>query len=161
MTMTRDTIGKISQDLLVKEDGTYTAHELQQVMQEEYEKNIQECIVRCEKMFPPGLDFYIVVATKREKLLTNVIRNYFFGRQSCPTPEYDQTVYCYKATGDLNFMWVIPSKEACRYIMDHWLDLPPDQHELRDFVRAFEDGSLLRLSKKLNKEQEHSNIIQK
>ena len=93
--------------------------------------------------------------TKKEKLLNNVLRNYFFPTQACPTPTWDQAIYHYHSADDrLEFLWVIPSKDTCELFQENALYIVPEEKELLRFVLDFEDGTLLRLAKKLNKEGE-------
>ena len=80
----RPTVGELSSDLLTKESPTRSPYELEQEMHRDYEKHIYDAIAQGKKDY--NGDFFIVVMTKRERLLTNVIRNYFVARQSCPTP---------------------------------------------------------------------------
>jgi len=155
----RPTVGKISSDLIQKESPTRDPIELEREMHKDYEKNIWECIERCEKFFPHS-DFFVIVVTKKERLMPNVLRNYFFGRQSCPTPEYDQTVYRYRHTGDIEFLWVVPSKDTCEIMRANALQVPPEEKELLYFVLKFYDGSLIELSKKMNKEAADSLFIE-
>ena len=58
-----------------------------------FEEEIHATIQRA--LIDPNIqgDFYIVVLFKKERILKNVVRQYFFYRQSFPTPEYDQSVY--------------------------------------------------------------------
>jgi len=157
--MTRETVGKISSDLLLQEAPTKDPIELEREMHTDYEKNVWDCVQRCIKEFPHS-DFFVIVVTKKERLMQNVIRNYFFGRQSCPTPEYDQTVYRYTAAGDLEFLWVVPSKDTCELMRENALMIAPEEKELLRFVLEFYDGTLLKISKKYNKEAALSNIIE-
>jgi len=157
----RDTVGKISLELLEKSDDF--KHSPTDQMQEQltdYEKHIDECIARSKKDFDG--DFYIVVITKKERLMQNVIRNFFTGRQSCPTPEWDQTVYRYnRKAGVLEFLWVIPAKDICDLLIANSLDLPKEQRALLKYVFEFSDGTLLRLAKKLNGEEDDSPCLVK
>ena len=83
----------------------------------------------------------------------NVIRNYFFHRSTCPTPEWDQVVYYYKRADDaLNFLWVIPSKDTCELLRENALMVAPDERDLLNFVLNFYDGTLERIAQKLNGE---------
>src|SRR3990167_7176702 len=104
--MKRDTVGKISTDLL--NDETPLDHSAFEQMQEslsDYEKNLVEAVESGKKTFFG--DFYIVVETKKEPKMQNVIRNYFFSRQTCPTPIYDEAVYRYNAKDEaIEFLWV-------------------------------------------------------
>jgi hypothetical protein len=85
--MTRETVGKVSSDLIIKAPDTRSPVEQMQENLTDYEANIWECVERCKKDFKG--DFYIVVITKNEKLLPNVSRNFFYGRLSGPTPDSD------------------------------------------------------------------------
>jgi len=89
--------------------------------------------------------------------MPNVIRNYFYGRRSCPTPNYDQVVYKYHFKDDnLEFLWVIPSREICKHMMAHAIEIDPSEWQLLTYVQKFADGSLFKLAKKLNGEKEDS-----
>ena len=99
-------------------------------------------------------DFFVVVLTKKERLLPNVLRNYFLHRKTCPTPTYDQAVYHFVATEDeLRFLWVVPSKDTCELLRDNALQVHDEERALRDYVLQFYDGSLDRLCLKLNPEE--------
>lgn len=150
--MKRDTVGKISWDLLA--NSSFLDHSADEQMKEqlnEFEDNILESIERGKKTFPH--DFYIVVETKKEPKMKNVLRNYFIIRQSCPTPQYDNSVYKYHATTEqCEFLWVLPSKQVYAMLKNHALELPLDQRQLLQFVLEDADGTLLRKCKKLNGE---------
>lgn len=156
--MTKETVGKIATDLMKKEAPTLDAVELQREMQTDYEKNVEECIESGKKDWPGN--FYIVVITKKERLLENVLRNFFFSRQTCPTPDYDQTVYHYvRSAGVIEYMWTLPAKNVCEYMRDNHHLIPPDEYGLLKHVTDFYDGTLLRKSKDLSHEASDSNII--
>lgn len=148
----RDTVGKISWELLA--NASYLDHSPEEQMKEqlnEYEKNILEALERGKKLFDG--DFFIVVETKKEPKMQNVLRNYFIPRKSCPTPTYDNTVYHYHAAEeDLEFLWVLPSKKVYAMLKRHALELPDDQRELLQFIMEDSDGTLLRKSRFLNSE---------
>lgn len=149
---TRDTVGSIASSLLQKEAESHDPIELERAMHGDYEKNIYECVSRAKKSIK-DFDFFVVVTTKRERLMQNVLRNYFYYRVSCPTPEWDQTVYHYHADGDyLEFLWVIPAREVCAHLRDNCMLVAPEERDLLKFVLDFEDGTLDKLCKKLNGE---------
>lgn len=153
--MIRQTVGKVATDLLIKEPQEATVTEQMQESLSEYEQNLRECVDKAKKDMIG--DFYVVVLTKREKLLHNVFRNYFFPRISCPTPDWDQTVYKYKRKDDhIVYMWTIPAKDACEYLTMNALQLPNEERELLKYVLAFNDGSLMKLAKELNGERAES-----
>lgn len=159
--MVKETVGKLSSELRSKEkDNTHTAYDQMREQLEEYDKNIFECIARSKKDFFGN--FYVVVITKKERLMSNVIRNYFTARLSCPTPEYDQAVYLYKKNDEsINLIWVIPSKDTCTYLIavHHTNQLHFEEYELYNFVYQFAHGDLFKLCKHLNGEEEATNKI--
>ena len=152
----RDTVGKLARDLLVKRDTpTHTPIEQMREQLSEYEKNVEICLETHKKLFPG--DFYVVVLTKKEKLMEKVIRNYFYGRLSCPTPNYDKCVYSYsREENKLELLWVIPDRKTAKYFRDYRHEVNPTQFELLSYVLKFADGSLFRLAKELNGEKEDS-----
>lgn len=150
--MKRDTVGKISWDLLA--NSSVLDHSAEEQMKEQldtYEANMFEAIERGKKDFPQ--DFYIVVETKKEPKMKNVIRNYFIVRQSCPTPQYDNSVYKYHyATEFCEFLWVLPSKQVYNMMKNRALELPAEERQLLQFVLEDSDGTLLRKCRMLNGE---------
>lgn len=149
----KDTVGKVALDLLL-ENPTYLDHSAHEQMQEqlnEYEAHIIECIESAKRIYPH--DFYIVVETKKEPKLNNVLRNYFIHRATCPTPTYDNVVYKYHRSDDnLEFLWVLPSRDVYRMMMSRALEIPAEERELLQFVLDDSDGTLLRQCKMLNGE---------
>lgn len=151
----RDTVGSLSSDLISKEMPTRDPIELQREIHKDFEKHFYECIGR-GKRCNEG-DFYVVVTTKKERLMQNVIRNYFGFRSTCPTPEWDQAVYKYNGACDdksesVDFLWVVPSKDSCELLKDNALLVDKSERELLKYVLDFNDGTLLSLAKKLNSE---------
>jgi len=158
MTNKKEKLGKIAGDLLGKQPDSRDPIELEREMHKDYESNIHECIETTKKKIVG--DFYVVVLTKKEKLLPNVIRNYYFGRLTCPTPDYDQTVYRYNATDDyIEFVWVIPSKDTCELLRFNALEVHQSEKELLGYILDFYDGSLLKTAQRLNREHEDSPLI--
>ena len=155
----KKTVGEYSLELSGKDPGTHSAVDQMREQLEDYEKNIHECVESHKGAFEG--DFYIVCLTKKERLMQNVMRGYFFARQSCPTPDYDQSVYKYIKEDDrLDFLWVLPSADVVNYMKNNPNHVEPDKYALLGFVTQFADGSLLRLAKKLNGEKRDSNIIE-
>jgi len=155
----RETVGKLSSELLLQESPTRSPIELEREMHTDYEANLMSCIETGKKMH--GKSFYVVVITKRERLMPNVFRNYFFSRTSCPTPDWDQTVYRYESSfEEIEFLWVIPSKDTCEHLTLNALQVAPEERVLLGFVLSFSDGTLFKLAKKLNQEMEHSPLLE-
>lgn len=150
--MSRQTVGKVSSDL--KKSEKYNTHSPIEQMREQldnYEAEMQESVLTGKREYIG--DFYIVVLTKKERLMDNVLRNYFMTRSSCPTPEWDQIVYRYSRQDDhLELLWVIPARDVCNMFRDNALTCPPEQKELLGYVLDYYDGTLLKRCKMLNKE---------
>lgn len=157
--MKRETVGKISSELLQKEPDTRDPIELQREMDKEYEEAVLECVERCKKEYIS--DFYVVVLTKKERLMQNVVRRYYFGRLSCPTPEYDQVVYRYSKEDDkIDFLWVVPAKDICELLKANATQVDPAEWALLDYVLRFYDGELDDWAKELNGEKADSLLIE-
>ena len=147
----KKTVGAVAADLLQKDQGNHTAHEQMQENLTDYERNVIECAERGLKAY--NSDFFIVVLSKKEPLLPNVIRNYFFHRRSCPSPQYDQVAYHYIFDNDaLKMLWCIPDKETCEMYRTYTKIVNPAERELLQFILDFFNGGLDRLARKLNKE---------
>lgn len=151
MTVGKQALGLLKDAKLLD----YSAHEQMQEMLTDYDKNLMDCIDRGCAMFDK--DFFIEVITKKEKLLKNVLRNYFVPRLSCPTPTYDQTVYKYNRTDEFpEFLWVLPSKETYNMMVDRFLEIDESEKQLLQFVLDDSNGDLLRKCKILNGEDPDS-----
>lgn len=148
----RKSLGAISSDLIEKGHHERNPQEYMRNMLENYDTNLEECVERYKKHF--SSDFYVVVLTKKERLLKNVLRSFFFSRFSCPTPDYDQAVYSYDFLQDrLELLWVIPSKDTCELLRDNAAIVVPLEWELLRFVLEFYDDTLMLKCKKLNGEE--------
>lgn len=158
MSKKKVTVGKVATELQAQDTVAQSPIELEREIHKEYEQNFHECLERGKKQHLS--DFYVVVLTKKERLLPNVLRHYFLHRNSCPTPDYDQAVYkYYKEHDGFEFMWVIPDRNTCKMMLKDALYLPESQHELLRFVMDFADGSLMKKAKILNREQVDSPLV--
>ena len=156
--MTRETVGKISSELLAKQPDSQNPIEIERELHKDYENNVYECIDRGKKDFLG--DFFVVVITKKEPLMQNVLRHYFFCRLSCPTPDYDQTVYkFFRDTEIVELIWVIPSRDACFILKENSSQVSPVEFGLLEYVLKFADGTLYKLAKSLNGEAEDSTLL--
>jgi len=161
-TSKRKTAGQTSYDLFLKElyDPKLRPHnsEVEKEAQKNYMDNVVICIQENEKHYDKG--FFIVVNTKRELLMPNIIRNQFFARKTCPTPTYDQTVFFYnKEDRSLDYVWTVPAKEVCIQFKENALSMQSEAKELLQFVLDFYDGTLDILCKKMNNEEERSLML--
>ena len=136
-------------------DASYIDIQREVHKNDSYEKEVLEALNRGLKDPAIKGDFYIVVLFRRDRLLAHVIRQMFFYRQSCPTPQYDQTVYCYHRKEDyIEFLWVVPSNVACLNLPLYEHTIDPDQLELVQMVKDFRTGKLDRIAQIRNKEVE-------
>lgn len=156
----KKTVGEHSLELSKYDPGNHSAVDQMREQLNDYEYNVHECVQSNLNCFEG--DFYIICLTKKERLMQNVLRGYFFARESCPTPDYDQSVYKYvKEDARLDFLWVIPSADVVNYMKNNPNQVEPNKYALLGFVMQFADGSLLRLAKTLNKEKKDSNILER
>lgn len=154
----RETVGKISSDLAQKEPESRDPIELERSMQKEYYKYLVDCIEVNKSRYTD--QFFIVVITKNERLMPNVFRNYFYARKSCPTPDYDQTVWRYDNKADeLEYLWTIPSRESCKHLKLNAIYVPKEERQLLQFVLEFADGTLFKVAKYYNNEQPDSPLL--
>jgi hypothetical protein len=158
MVKERETVGKIASELMVKPVESETPFEQMSEQLSDWDKNIFECVERCKKYYAG--DFYVVVITKKEKLMNNVIRNYFLGTIACPTPTWDQTVFAFNRSDEsIDFLWTVPDKATCLVFSQYRTMVHPSEHQLLKFVLDFEDGTLLDIARKRNGETETPPVI--
>lgn len=75
--------------------------------------------------------------------MKNVIRRYFFGRESEPRPDYDQVVFKVEPkTQEINFKWVIPDIETYHDMVINGAHYPPDKQQLVGFCQAMAQDKL-------------------
>lgn len=162
------TVGKIASDLLLKTPDSNDPIEIQRATEEEYLHNLQWCVKHalkkvdcnsiaghdeCKKRTAFEGDFYVAALLKKEKLLQNVLRNYFVATKSCPTPTFDQTIYKYNAQKEaIEFLWVVPDQETALTLKENKQIVVPAERGLLQFVLDYYDGNLHRICKKLNGE---------
>lgn len=157
--MAKKTVGQKSIELQNESNNNETESQITPTEQmreqlNDYDSNITDCISATVKKFGKDTDFFIVVITKKEPLMPNVIRNYFFARRSCPTPDYDQIIYKYNSkVGDFELIWVIPSRDTCFLFKRNALHVRHEEKKLLKFILDFSDGTLFKLAKKLNGEK--------
>ena len=156
----KSSVGKIALDLQKKSDLQTDSIELQREIHKgsnsdkSYEEEVWTTVERGRDDTSIHGDFYIIVISKKERLLQNIVRQYFFYRQSCPTPEFDQTVYKFIREDDhVDFLWTVPNNVACLNLPLRKKDLPADQMMLVSMIDAFHCGDLDRLAAKHNKEE--------
>jgi len=118
--------------------------ETQREMQKDHVEALMHCAKRHESIFGSDNPYYVCVQLKRERLLTNVIRSYFYARRSRPIPDYDLSLYHYDPkTETLTFVWAIPDKETVDYIIENKNLLPYDHEQLIHFCISFKENTLI------------------
>ncbi len=118
---------------------------------EEYISQLKEVTEKTKKI--TKTDFYIEVITKKEPLMQIVLRSYFKTRLTCPTPQYDQSVFRYSAKNDdIQYIWTLPDKQTYEFMLANSNIIPKEQQELLKFVIMDKSGSLLKYCKRLNNE---------
>ena len=154
-TLPKKSVGAYSYELQQKPDEKINPIDLQRQIhkgntnEDSFENQVRIAVERGEEDFEG--DFYVIVLFKKERLLKNVVRQYFFPRQSCPTPEYDQIVYQYKRKSqELKFLWVVPDKQSTIDLPLMKFQLPAEQQELVRFAEDFNTGKLDQLCERLN-----------
>jgi hypothetical protein len=154
------TVGEESLRLYGEDPGSHSAVDQMREQLKDYEENVFKCVQDNKDKYQG--DFYVVVLTKKERLMQNVLRGYFFARSSCPTPDYDQAVYkCFKKDSRLELLWVIPAADVVNLMKNNPHLVEKSKYGLLGYVLKFADGSLLRQAKELNGEKRDSNILEK
>lgn len=119
---------------------------------DDYTKELELCIQDGKKLFPD--DFFIEVSLSKT-IWQKVLKNNFKARLSCPTPNYDQTVWRYNdTTQQVEYIWTIPDRNTCMFMYMNKEKIDNSQKELLQFVLDFSDGTLLRRCKQFNNEDE-------
>jgi len=168
-------MGKIASEAWDKGSGKADPREIQRASEKEYIEELSWCVNHAKKQIDCSSvkghevckdaaafegSFFIEALVKKEKLLENVLRNYFIPRSTCPTPFYDQTVYRYNHINEtVEFLWVVPDKETCETFKENRDLIVPSELGLLKFVLDFDDGTLFRMAKKFNGETMNHGII--
>jgi hypothetical protein len=160
--MDRPTVGKLIYDAAQRPQ--YEA-EVGEIINDELNRYIvvlTEKVVQGKKKFE-GKNFYIEICLKRERLMPSILpRIYGHARQTCPTPNNDQDVWFYIPSQEqLQYVWSIPCPSGCIDLKSRALNIRPEERQLLKFVYDYEDGTLFRLMKKLNNEEDNSPLLKK
>jgi hypothetical protein len=136
------TVGSEAVKLLQKGDQRQGVIDTQREMQKGY---VDE-LIKCAKRYDWTDPFYICVQTRRERLLPNVVRCQFYGRQTRPRPEYDLALYTYDPKAEqLRFEWIVPDKETVEEVVtNHKKGFSQEiDVDLKRFCLAFHSHSLV------------------
>lgn len=173
--MSKQTVGSIASELQLKTPDSNDPIEIQRATEREYIHNLEWCAQHalkrvdcstikgheeCKNREALDGDFFVVALLKKEKLLQNVLRNYFVATKDCPTPTYDQTLYRYnKKKEQLEFQWVVPDRDTCETLHENKDIVVPAERGLLQFILDYYDGTLLRKCKKFNGESEFAGSL--
>jgi hypothetical protein len=136
----RKTVGALANELLVRPDEKQGVWDTMKEMTKKFLPEIETCINRHKDWTEP---FYVVVINKRERLMVNVIRQYFLARRTLPTPDLDQSVFKYTpSSGELRYLWTVPDKATVEYLASKVGDIPSDERQLQNFCKFFKTGQL-------------------
>jgi hypothetical protein len=136
------TVGKEAHKRLSNPDTKQGIIDTQREVDKEYFQEIQKCVENHKDWNSP---YFIVVHVKKEQLMENVIRRYFIGRQSLPTPQWDQTVWRYTPiTGDLEFLWTLPDESTGVFMAQDIENSARQCPDLLQFVLDFVNDKLYR-----------------
>lgn len=151
----KTTLGKAALDLQAQGPMNTDSIELQQEFfkgshsKKALEEEIWEVVDSGRKVYKGN--FCVVLLTKKERHLTNVIRNFIFHRQTCPQPEFDQTVYLYhKKHDELEYLWTVPNNASCLNLPLYKNHLPDEQQILISMAEAFNSGDLDKYAARIN-----------
>ena len=164
----KKTIGQIAAELRDSDSGLVNPQEIQRAQEQEYIQNLEWCAKHarkevdcsnipnhkeCNKRSAITGSFFIASLLKREKLLENVIRNYFVATKTCPTPCHDQTIFRYNdETGNIEYIWTVPDEQTALTLKENADIVHPSEHQSLDMVLKYYRGDLMRLCKKFNGE---------
>lgn len=154
-TLSRKTAGEHALELQKKTDEKINSIDLEREMHKginedvSFEDQVRIAVDRGKEDFEG--DFFVVVLFKKERLLKNIIRQYFFPRESCPTPQYDQVVYHYfRKDHKIDLVWVVSDKQTVIDMVMIGDMLPKEQQDLVKYACDFNSGELDKLCDRLN-----------
>lgn len=146
--------GELALERLNHDPETTDVVEMQREMMKEYCDNVMKAASEGLKVYKGP--FYVVVITKRERIMHNVLRSYYFHRETCPTPDYDQAVFKFDRNIEkVEEMWVIPDKDTCDDFYTYPLEVHPEERQLLSYVLDYYSGTLLNKAKMLNGEEKN------
>lgn len=140
----KQTVGAAAVKLLEQGDTRQSVMDTKDAMLKGYPDALIDCALKHKREWTQP--FYVCVQTRRERLLTNVIRNQFYARQTRPIPDYDLALYHFDpATDDLRFVWNIPDKSSVEQILSDYQTgtLPKEYMQLASFCVGFKNCTLV------------------
>ena len=113
-------VGQAALDILAHDNPDQTVEQTLDAFGPDYARQMEECIDTNKTKFKDP--FYILVLTKKEPWISNVLRNYFVGRQTPPHafqmmeeyPNHTKTLYIVNARkGQVKLLWSLPGFADC------------------------------------------------
>jgi hypothetical protein len=139
----KPTIGEEAYNRLISGDKQEVG-ETSSAMNKTFEEELMECIHSYQKKRLENVKpFYMVVLSKKERIMNNVVRRYFFGRESEPTPDYDQTVFKVNPKDQrIDYKWTIPDIETYHKMIFFGHNYPLEEQQLVEFCKAMNENRL-------------------
>ena len=153
----KETLGSAAIKAAADYNPDQTIPETKDAMLARYPDELRICAKRGEAEYGPIDHFYLVVITKAERLLPNVIRNFFLYRKSRPIPDYDTALYYYdRKAENITFVWQVPNEATVDYFTGyyeaddngHLRWIPPaipkkGEEQLAEFCKLFKECRLI------------------
>lgn len=113
-------------------------------MNKTFEDELMTCVRNYQKeRLEDVKPFYVVVLHKKERIMKNVVRRYFFGRETEPTPDYDQVVFKVDPkTQQIDFKWVIPDIDTYHDMILNGHLYSEDKQMLVHFCKRMNNNTL-------------------
>lgn len=157
MTTPKETAGASSLRALKDHNPDQTVIDTKRAMLKDYADELAVCAKRGEDKHGRTKHFYLCVQTRRERILTNLVRNQFYTRETRPSPAIDLALYFYEPKDEkITFIWCIPDRETTDRLGGHWeytdqgnkVWIPPEaplpgEEQLAGFCRSFVAGTLI------------------
>ena len=148
------TVGQLSYEASLLEKEPIRVQEQTAKMHEEYGDELMRAIQKGIETYPGEPIFFIEDITRQERLMMNVIRHTLIPRLTCPTPNYDQTVYRIIVKDQaIEYIWSLPDRISCITYLENMPIVVDEERELAQFILDFRDGRLELLAQQLNGEE--------
>jgi hypothetical protein len=152
--MKEKTVGQLSHEASLLEKEPIRVQEQTASMHQEYGDELMNAIKKGMETYPDEPIFYVEDITRQERIMMNVIRHTLIPRLTCPTPNYDQTVYRIVVKDQaIEYVWTLPSKITCEYYLYNKPLVVDEERELLQFILDFRDGRLEQLAQQFNGEE--------
>ena len=150
-----NTIGEIRKKQFTADVGDARILDVSNAFSKSYLKSLLQAVEDGKKKVPDQ-DFYVVMLLKVERLLTKNIHYYPIVRMTCPSTNYDQSVFFYdhkKQT--LEFIWTIPDRDTIMRFKLHPETITKEEEALVPYVKNYLSLHYDRLARIRNGEKEN------